>query len=127
LFQSQRFANNGLDSQFTDLGRALATGKEGDQGKFAVPSLRNVEVTAPYMHDGRFKTLEEVVEHYCTGTMPSATLDPNLAKHPPGGVPLSQQDKKALVAFTKTLTDERFQTPAPSMPEQLSSRLPPKL
>lgn len=106
LFQSQGFANNGLDKVFKDAGRIQTTGKEGDRGKFAVPSLRNVELTGPYMHDGRFKTLEEVVEHYSTGMKRSATLDPNLAKRPDGGVPLSEADKKALVAFMKTLTDE---------------------
>jgi cytochrome c peroxidase len=108
LFQSRDFANNGLDSTFSDLGRYNITKRAGDEGKFAVPSLRNVAVTAPYMHDGRFWTLEEVVEHYCTGMKRSATLDPNLAKHPDGGVPLSGSDKKALVAFLKTLTDEKF-------------------
>jgi cytochrome c peroxidase len=112
LFQSQNFANNGLDSEFADAGRATVTGREGDRGKFAVPSLRNVELTGPYMHDGRFKTLEEVVEHYCTGTKRSATLDPNLAKHPDGGVPLSAGDQKALVAFLKTLTDESLKNSA---------------
>jgi cytochrome c peroxidase len=60
------------------------------------------------MHDGRFQTLEEAVAHYTTGVKRSATLDPNLAKHPDGGVPLTEPDKKALVAFLKTLTDERF-------------------
>jgi cytochrome c peroxidase len=60
------------------------------------------------MHDGRFKTLEEVVEHYATGVKRSATLDPNLAKHPDGGVPLTADDKRALVAFLKTLTDTQF-------------------
>ena len=112
LFQSQSFANNGLDSEFKDPGRAAVTGREGDRGKFAVPSLRNVELTGPYMHDGRFQTLEEVVEHYCTGMRRSATLDPNLAKHPDGGVPLNNADKKALVAFLKTLTDETFREKA---------------
>ena len=57
LFQSQSFANNGLDSEFTDIGRAKVTGKDADKGKFAVPSLRNVALTAPYMHDGRFAQL----------------------------------------------------------------------
>jgi cytochrome c peroxidase len=108
LFQSQAFANNGVDTQFTDSGRFKLTKREGDKGKFAVPSLRNVELTAPYMHDGRFATLEELVEHYSTGVKRSATLDPNLAKHPDGGVPLSSEDKRTLVAFLKTLTDERF-------------------
>lgn len=105
LFQNQAFANNGLDTQSKDPGRVAVTGRDGDRGKFAVPSLRNVELTAPYMHDGRFATLEEAVEHYCTGMKRSATLDPNLAKHPDGGVPLSAEDKRALVAFLKTLTD----------------------
>jgi cytochrome c peroxidase len=106
LFQSQGFANNGLDAEFADSGRGAVTGREWDKGRFAVPSLRNVELTGPYMHDGRFKTLEEVVAHYCTGVKRSATLDPNLAKHPDGGVPLSKADQRALVAFLKTLTEE---------------------
>ena len=114
LFQSQNFANNGLDSAFYDLGRSKITERAGDEGKFSVPSLRNVAITAPYMHDGRFRTLDEVVEHYCTGMKRSATLDPNLAKHPDGGVPLSAYDKKALVAFLKTLTDEKFLPPTPA-------------
>jgi cytochrome c peroxidase len=114
MLQSQSFANNGLDSAFRDLGRFTVTKRAGDEGKFAVPSLRNVAVTAPYMHDGRFRTLEEAVEHYCTGMKRSATLDPNLAKHPDGGVPLSAEDKRALVAFLKTFTDKRFLPPAAS-------------
>ena len=112
LFQSQTFANNGLDTSFTDPGRAKITGRESDQGRFSTPSLRNIALTAPYMHDGRFQTLEEVVEHYATGVKRSATLDPNLAKHPDGGVPLSTADKSALVAFLKTLTDMKFVRPA---------------
>jgi len=108
LFQSQTFANNGLDAEFDDLGRAKVTGRDSDQGKFATPSLRNIALTAPYMHDGRFKTLEEVVEHYSTGQKRSATLDPNLAKHMDGGVLLNGSDKSALVAFLKALTEEKF-------------------
>jgi cytochrome c peroxidase len=108
LFQSQSFANSGLDDTFADLGRGKITGRKSDDGKFATPSLRNIALTAPYMHDGRFQTLEEVVEHYATGVKRSATLDPNLAKHPDGGVPLSAADKQALVAFLQTLTDAQF-------------------
>jgi cytochrome c peroxidase len=108
LFQSQAFANNGLDERAADSGRAQVTRRVRDDGKFAVPSLRNVALTAPYMHDGRFQTLAEAVEHYVTGVRRSATLDPNLAKHPNGGVPLSRADQQALVAFLNTLTDERF-------------------
>jgi cytochrome c peroxidase len=108
LFRNVDFANNGLDSDFQDLGRYLVTGQDRDMGKFAVPSLRNVAVTAPYMHDGRFRSLEEVIEHYSTGVKRSATLDPVLARHPAGGLAPGPADKHALIAFLKTLTDERF-------------------
>jgi cytochrome c peroxidase len=108
LFQSQTFANNGLEAEPHDPGRFLVTNKEGDKGKFAVPSLRNVALTAPYMHDGRFATLGEVVEHYTSGVKRSRTLDPNLAKHPVGGIPLTASDKKAIEAFLTTLTDQRY-------------------
>jgi cytochrome c peroxidase len=108
LFSDFRFTNNGLDAEPSDTGRERVTGSAIDRGKFAVPSLRNVALRGPYMHDGRFQTLEEAVDHYCTGTKRSATLDPNLAKHPDGGVPLTADDKKALVAFLKTLTDEEI-------------------
>ena len=108
LFQSQTFANNGLDSVFKDIGRAKVTGKTSDTGKFATPSLRNIALTAPYMHDGRFAKLEDVVEHYSTGLKRGETLDPNLAKHPSGGIRLSDADQKALVEFLRSLTDEKF-------------------
>ena len=108
LFQSQGFANNGLDAVFKDPGRAKVTGAAADLGKFAVPSLRNIALTAPYMHDGRFQYLDQVIEHYATGVKRSATLDPNLAKHPDGGLPLTTADKHALVAFLKTLTDQKY-------------------
>ena len=97
--------------QPTDPGRYDVTHQPGDRGKFAVPTLRNIELTAPYMHDGRFQTFEEVIDHYATGVKRAATLDPNLAKHPDGGVPLSPADKQALIAFLKTLTDERLRPP----------------
>jgi len=73
-------------------------------------------LTGPYMHDGRFKTLEEVVAHYCTGIKRSPTLDPNLAKHPDGGVPLSGAEQKALVAFMKTLTEDALRAGQGSNP-----------
>ena len=105
LFQSQRFGNNGLSIAFTDRGRGGVTGRAADEGLFAVPSLRNVALTAPYMHDGRFQTLEEAVGHYCTGVRPSPTLDANLAKHPDGGLGLDVEDQRALVTFLRTLTE----------------------
>jgi cytochrome c peroxidase len=107
LFSDFAFHNNGLDAEGTakDLGRFLVTTNRADRAKFKTPSLRNVAVTAPYMHDGRFATLEEAVAHYCSGVRRSATLDPNLAKHPDGGIALNGEDQSALVAFLRTLTD----------------------
>lgn len=104
LFSDHQFHNNGLDG--SDPGRAKVTGAANDQGKFATPSLRNIALTAPYMHDGRFTTLEQVIEHYSSGVHRGKTLDPNLAKHPLTGLNLSAADKSALVAFLKSLTDE---------------------
>ncbi len=109
LFSDHQFHNNGLDGD--DPGRAKITHSAADEHKFSTPSLRNVALTAPYMHDGRFATLEEVVEHYSSAVQRSATLDPNLAKHPDKGLNLSTADKAALVAFLKTLTEET--QPAP--------------
>lgn len=109
LFTDHRYTNNGLDKRFRDEGRAQVTGEVGDQGKFKTPSLRNIAVTAPYMHDGRFKTLEQVIDHYSKGIHPSETLDPNIAKHPAAGIRLSAEDKRALVAFLKTLTDQTYE------------------
>ncbi len=108
LFQSMAFANNGLDAGSKDAGLMAVTNKAGDNMKFAVPSLRNIARTAPYMHDGRFKSLEEVIDHYDHGIRRSDTLDPNLAKHPAAGLGLSKEDKSALLAFLHTLTDDGF-------------------
>ena len=83
-----------------------ATGRETDRGKFKTPSLRNIARTAPYLHDGRFATLDEVIAHYDHGVQRSATLDPNLAKHPDAGLGLSGADQAALAAFLRTLSDE---------------------
>lgn len=110
LFTDYQFKNNGLDLVANEQGRMAVTGNAADRGKFKTPSLRNIAVTAPYMHDGRFQTLEEVVEHYNSGVKRSETLDPNLAKHPEGGLQLTPEEKRALVAFLKTLTDEEFTT-----------------
>ncbi len=106
LFRNMEFANNGLDFETRDWGRAETTGRAADIGKFAVPSLRNIAKTAPYMHDGRFRDLEEVIGFYDRGVRPARTLDPNLAKHPPMGLHLPPEDRRALVAFLRTLSDK---------------------
>ncbi len=106
LFTDNSFHNNGLEPT-SDVGLEGVTGVATDRYKFATPSLRNVALTAPYMHDGRFATLEEVVEHYNRGFTRSETLDPNLAKHPQG-LGLSAEDKRALVAFLRALSDPKL-------------------
>ena len=108
LFTDHQFRNNGLAIDENDLGRAKVTGKAIDRGTFATPSLRNVAVTAPYMHDGRFATLEEVLDHYSDGVKMTATLDPNLAKHPGGGLKFTADEKKAIIALLRALTDRAF-------------------
>ena len=109
LFSDHQFHNNGLDRvDDGDLGRFRVTKRDGDRGKFATPSLRNVALTAPYMHDGRFSSLSAVVNHYNSGLERSPTLDANLAKHPVRGLGLSNDDVAALVAFLEPLTDEQF-------------------
>lgn len=108
-FSNHEFMNNGLDteSEFTDLGRAKVTNRPTDNAKFKTPSLRNVEVSGPYMHDGRFETLEEVIEHYNSGIKESPTLDVNMHSIKEG-MNLTVQEKNDLIAFLKTLTDEVY-------------------
>jgi cytochrome c peroxidase len=108
LFTDHEFHNNGL-STTNDVGLEKVTSKASDRFKFSTPSLRNIALTAPYMHDGRFATLEEVIDHYNTGFTRNETLDPNLAKHPQG-LGLPDEDKKALIAFLKTLSDPKLAT-----------------
>ncbi|GAB4380614.1 MAG: hypothetical protein Kow0075_12020 [Salibacteraceae bacterium] len=106
-FDSQRYINNGLDEKpnQTDLGRELVTGNPADRAKFKVPSLRNIALTAPYMHDGRFSTLEEVIHHYNKGIKKSPTLDPALEYTTQTGLMLDEQDVQDLISFLNTLTD----------------------
>ncbi|MDB6006686.1 MAG: hypothetical protein JWR15_3673 [Prosthecobacter sp.] len=108
LFTDHQFHNNGLSPVESDTGRHRVTHNDRDLYKFSTPSLRNIALTAPYMHDGRFQTLEEVIAHYDHNLRRTDTLDPNLAKHPSTGIRLSAEDKAALVAFLKTLTDEKY-------------------
>ncbi len=107
LFTDNLFRNNGLDAEFSDLGRAGVTGREWDRGLFRTPSLRNIALTGPYMHDGRFSTLAEVIDHYDFGGHPSPTLDP-MMKLQGVGLSLSPQDKADLIAFLESLTDFEF-------------------
>ncbi len=108
--------NNGLENPYVDKGRGEITGLAQDEGLFKVPSLRNIELTAPFMHDGRFATLEQVVEFYNSGVVNHPNLSPPL-RNPPGpgaGQPrrlnLTTAQKAALVAFLKTLTDTTVTT-----------------
>ena len=111
LFSDQSFRNNGLEPFRTDpdLGRATVTEQENDKYKFKVPSLRNVRFTAPYMHDGRFSSLEQVLDHYAGGVMDTQTLDP-LLKGSDGtlGIPVTKTEKAQIISFLKTLSDEEF-------------------
>lgn len=110
LFTDHSFRNNGLavNPQINDLGRFNVTQNDADKYKFKVPSLRNIEKTAPYMHDGRLFTLEAVLNHYASGVVNSTTLDANLNNNGTLGIPLSYNKKTKIIAFLKTLTDEDF-------------------
>jgi len=105
LFTSDNFENNGLDVDNTlnDIGRMKITKNPKDSLKFKVPTLRNVQFTFPYMHDGRFKTLNEVVKHYN-----SLQKKSNLSKELSNPMQLSDNERTELVAFLKTLTDKEF-------------------
>ena len=105
LFSDFSYRNNGLIlSPMNDSGRGRITHAPEDMYKFKVPSLRNLKYTGPYMHDGRFRTLDEVLNHYTTSIQPSPTLDPALQ----GGVSLSAQERADLLSFLNTLNDEEF-------------------
>ena len=108
LWTNNDFHNNGLDETFTDLGLGAITGDPNDNGKFKTPSLRNLEFTAPYMHDGRFQTLEEVIDHYSEGLKSSSTIDPLMKQVAQGGAQLSEQEKSDLKEFLLTLSDYDF-------------------
>jgi len=109
MFMDNSFHNNGLDNEnnFSDLGLELITGNQLDRAKFKTPTLRNIEHTKPYMHDGRFSTLEEVVEYYNSGGNYSSTVDP-LMKKIGVGLQLTNTEKQDLINFLKSLTDDDF-------------------
>lgn len=107
-FTDFSFRNNGIDTvatldDFADKGLGTVTGKYYDNGRFKVPSLRNVALTAPYMHDGRFNTLGEVLDHYKTGGHGVENEDPNIFPFS-----LTEQQKQDMIAFLQTLTDTSF-------------------
>lgn len=111
LFSSFNFENNGLDSEFPysdedeRLGRYRVTFNDEDLGKYKIPSLRNLSYTAPYMHDGRLKTLEEVLQHYSSGIKVSTTLSVEI---PESGFNFTKQEKGDILNFLNTLNDETF-------------------
>jgi cytochrome c peroxidase len=109
LFTDQSYRNNGLPVyNKDDTGRQRITALAEDSYKFKVPSLRNISVTAPYMHDGRFYSLDAVLNHYSDGVTDSKTLDGLLKNNQSLGIALSKDEKTKLIAFLKTLTDEEF-------------------
>lgn len=115
FFTDHQYHNNGLDSTFSNdmhegifQGRFRITGDSADMGKFKTPALRNVALTAPYMHDGRFETLKDVLDHYDEGVVASSTLDSALYRNNTPGLDLTRNKKNAIIAFLHTLTDEQF-------------------
>ena len=108
LFTNYSFHNIGLDLISDDPGRFRISKDSLDFGAFKVPSLRNVAVTWPYMHDGRFSSLQEVLDHYDHGTLLSPSLSALLKNPLRPGIPLSSSEQEALLAFLQTLTDNNF-------------------
>jgi cytochrome c peroxidase len=103
LFTNQEFTNNGLYEIYPDSGRIRLTGLESDRGVFKVPSLRNIALTAPYMHDGSLTTLEAVIDHYQTGGKPHPNKSPLLKPFA-----LTVEERADLIVFLRSLTDEIF-------------------
>lgn len=109
LFTDESFRNNGIGIGYNnDPGRSAITLNEQDKYKFKVPSLRNLSYTSPYMHDGRFITLEAILEHYAGGVKNTPNLDPLLSIYDKPGLALTKEDQSALIAFLKTLNDQQF-------------------
>lgn len=109
LMTTNLFYNNGLDDEFDDPeDRSAVTGSRWDRGAYKAPTLRNIAVSAPYMHDGRFTTLDEVIDFYSEGVKDSETLSPLMHHVMDGGVRLTDEEKALLKAFLNTLTDEAF-------------------
>ncbi len=107
LLTDNYFHNNGLDSM-PGKGRNEITGNHKDRGKYKTPTLRNIEFTAPYMHDGRFANLSDVIDFYSEEVKWSPTIDPLMKKAHKGGVHLNEEEKSNLISFLKTFTDTTF-------------------
>jgi cytochrome c peroxidase len=109
LFTDHSFLSNGLLPEYTgDLGRYRITENAADKNKFKVPTLRNIEVTYPYMHDGRFLNLEGVLQHYVEGVKETGSLDPLLKQTGRLGINMTKEEQQKIIAFLKTLTDQEF-------------------
>jgi len=109
LFTDNSFRNNGISpSSVNDEGRYLVTQIDTDRYKFKVPTLRNLAYTAPYMHDGRFLTLEAVLDHYALHVQATPNLDPFFQQGSSLGIPLTIEEKNKIVAFLNTLNDRSF-------------------
>ena len=110
LFTDQSYRNNGLpiDPEYDDEGRSRVTGLQADKYKFKVPSLRNIQITYPYMHDGRFQTLAQVLDHYDSGMVATENLDPIFQQNETLGISLTEDEKQKIIAFLETLTDDNF-------------------
>jgi cytochrome c peroxidase len=105
----ERYANNGLDLESMDPGIGAINGVSDDIGKFKVPPLRNIEHSAPYMHDGRFATLDDVLNHYNSDIQSNASLDVRLKDgNQPVQMGLTETDKTDIIAFLQTLSDNTF-------------------
>jgi cytochrome c peroxidase len=110
LFTDRQFHNNGIQATITDSGRYAVTLNPQDMGKFKTPTLRNIEKTAPYMHNGSLKTLNNVLDFYSANVHVTPTLDTLLNRNGTVGIPLTDDEKTKLIAFLKTLTDVDFIT-----------------
>ncbi len=110
LFTDQSYRNNGLpiDPEYDDEGRSRVTGLQADKYKFKVPSLRNIQITYPYMHDGRFQTLAQVLDHYDSGMVATENLDPVFQQNENLGISLTEDEKQKIISFLETLTDDNF-------------------
>lgn len=118
------FSNNGLDAisdpeKYSDAGVGTISGNKSDYGKFKIPSLRNIAFTAPYMHDGRFSTLEQVIEFYSSGVKTAINLDSKMMYAHQGGAKLTMEEQQKVIAYLHTLSDSAFiQNPEFSNPFQ---------